>query len=187
MLFVGVDGEMSHNDVDDGGALIQLGVSVRVDGELSGFDTVMKPDFDYMWDETAASVHGYSKTQVDSWDVGYAEADITLHDWLLSVGCRPNKRVDTVGVGFSVGSFDMPFVRKFLPETFKLFSRRFLDLNSLIYLLSTKTGASFNNVKENIMGEVVERVGYDGSHDAGWDAKMHLLFWEIIQERLTVI
>ena len=188
MLFVGVDGEMSHNNVEEGGALIQLGVAVRSsDGDLLRFDTVMKPDFDYAWDDVAENVHGYSRAEVDSWDVCYGDADLALYDWLVSVGCRPSKRRDTVGVGFSVGSFDMVFVKKFLPKTFSLFSRRFLDLNSLVYLLSAKTGVSFTDVKQDVMSEVVERIGYDDAHDAGWDAVMHVVFWETIQSRLNVV
>lgn len=187
VFFIGVDGEMSHDDVSAGGALLQLGVAVRgVDGVMQHFDTVMRPGGEYAWDDVAASVHGFTREQVDSWDVSVGEADKMLYDWLVGVGCKPSKRSDNVAVGFSVGSFDMPFVKRFLPDTFSLFTRRFLDLNALVYMLAVKTGEEFLSVKTHVMDEVVERIGYNKAHDAGWDAIMSVVFMEVVEERLKV-
>jgi hypothetical protein len=187
MFYIGVDGEMSHNNVDEDAGLLQLGLAVRdKDGVMQSFSTVMKPSSPYRWDETAAGVHGFTQEQVDSWMVTTGDADVLLFEWLVSMGCRASKRSDNVAVGFSVGSFDMLFIKKFLPKTFTMFSRRFYDLNSLVYLLSSKTGESFAEVKTTIMSEAVEKIGYNDSHDAGWDAIMHVVFMELVGENLKL-
>jgi hypothetical protein len=187
MFYIGVDGEMSHNEVNDGGALLQLGVAVRdKDGVMQHFNTLMRPTEPYTWDEAAANVHGFTREQVDSWTVTTADADKLLFDWLANNGCRHSKRSDNVAVGFSVGSFDMLFIKKFLPQTATVFSRRFYDLNSLVYMLSVKTGEKFLTVKKNIMDETVERIGYDKAHDAGWDAIMHVVFMETVLEKISL-
>lgn len=187
MFYIGVDGEMSHNEINENAALLQLGLAVRdTEGKMQHFNTTMKPVEPYMWDEAAANVHGFTREQVNGWGITVADADMLLSDWLASVGCRVSKRSENVAVGFSVGSFDMLFVKKFLPQTFSFFSRRFYDLNALVYMLSIKTGESFLTVKRNVMEEVVEQIGYDNAHDAGWDAIMHVIFMETVLDKLNV-
>jgi hypothetical protein len=187
MFYIGVDGEMSHNNVEEDAALLQLGVAVKTpNGVMQSYNTIMRPEGEYRWDETAANVHGFSREEVDNWDVSTSDADNNIFEWLVSQGCKPSKRVDNVGVGFSVGSFDMLFVKKFLPKTFSVFSRRFLDLNALVHMLTIIERRQFMDVKKDIMEETVTKIGYNQAHDAGWDAIMHIVFMETVLEKIQL-
>lgn len=59
------------------------------------------------------------------------------------------KEVKFIPMGFNVGSFDMSFVRKYLPMTAEKLGYRSIDLNALIFAEAYKTGKNFYNLKRS--------------------------------------
>jgi hypothetical protein len=118
--YFGLDGEMSSSDLDDGGRLIQIGVTAHsnVDGsEADGteaFCMLLNPGPNFRA-VVAEAVHGYTAEEVDN-AAPAAEVDRALVAWLLEHGAHPTRRGRTIPVGFNVGAFDMPHVAKVLPD-----------------------------------------------------------------------
>jgi len=181
-LLIGLDGEMSDSDMDNGAVLIQIGVC---DEYGNTFESLIGHEAGWYKTEQASAVH-----QISDEDVLAAprcdQVDRRLSRWLFDrlddarargehTGLRP-----FIPVGWNVGNFDMPFVRKFLPESSSLISRRSLDLNSLCY--------SFEDARVTYMGERLSFskwkglahdaasavLGDDGWHDALFDAQAAL-------------
>lgn len=186
--FIGLDGEMTSSELSDGGALIQLGLSVFVSGEMKSISFGINPYWDgddVQWDEVAASVHGIPREEVHSFDPPVL-VDLGLFTWLQdTVDAKVNKRNSNVPVGFNVGAFDMPFVKKLLPKTFSLFSRRTVDLNALCFALDGKVDngmpVKFDTWKKRAKLYAIDKIGYENQHDAGWDAMMHLYSFEYLR------
>ena len=134
-LLIGLDGEMSDSELDKGAVLIQIGVC---DDYGNTFESLIGHEPGWYKSEQASAVH-----RIPDYDVLNAypaiDVDIRLRRWLEGrlddarargehTGIRP-----FVPVGWNVGGFDMPFVRKFLPVSCELISRRSLDLNALCF------------------------------------------------------
>lgn len=190
--FIGLDGEMTSSELANGGALIQLGLAVFDDeGALKSFSVDINPYFDGRfvdWNFTSAAVHGISKAQVESFNPPWM-ADSMIADWLISIGAKTNKRMNTVPVGFNVGAFDMPFVQDMLPKTFAYLSRRTVDLNALLFVLDGKVDGGmpvkFETWKKRAKDYAIEKIGYENQHDAGWDAIMHLYAYKYLVDQMT--
>lgn len=130
-LWIGLDGEMTGPEISEGHVLIQIGASIE--GETFVSDIGWPAGYPYT--EIAMEVNGIPHERIwETYKHGLTadRTDQGLRSWLLDHGASEDKKV-LVPVGFNVGSFDMPFVRKFLPESYKLFSRRALDLNALCF------------------------------------------------------
>lgn len=56
-----------------------------------------------------------------------------------------------VPVGFNVGSFDMAFIRHYLPLSARKFSHRSFDLNSMLMYVASATNVPFNVIKEDLI------------------------------------
>jgi hypothetical protein len=190
--FIGLDGEMTSSDLASGGALIQLGLSAFISGEVKSISFGINPYWagdDIDWSEEAAAVHGISRELVHSFDPPEL-VDLGLFAWMKNtIGATPAKRRDNIPVGFNVGAFDMPFVQKFLPNTFSLFSRRTVDLNALCFALDGKIQngmpIKFDTWKKRAKIYAIEKIGYENQHDAGWDAMMHLYSFEYLRDIAT--
>ena len=77
------------------------------------------------------------------------QTDQELFNWLKSDKFyREGKKYTLIPMGMNVGSFDMQFVRKWLPKTFALFGYRSIDLNSLIFLDSVRSETDFYTLKK---------------------------------------
>lgn len=79
-----------------------------------------------------------------------------------------------VPVGFNVGSFDMPFVRKYLPITGGILKYRSIDLNALCFARALQQAYAFDTVKKRIKRSAVDQAKkilpqYD-EHNALFDA-----------------
>jgi oligoribonuclease (3'-5' exoribonuclease) len=58
-----------------------------------------------------------------------------------------DKKIKILPIGFNIGTFDMMFIKKHLPEFNKFFSYRAIDLNSLIYLEAQIKETTYEELK----------------------------------------
>jgi hypothetical protein len=108
-------------------------------------------------------------------------------DQMLADWANPsNHRRDFVMVGFNVGSFDRPFVNQLLPILSSKFSRRSVDLNSLIFMMAD-SNSQFESIKGKAKRYAFEKMegmfeGFkDRQHDAEYDAVMSLYCFEYLR------
>lgn len=88
---------------------------------------------------------------------------------------------DLTAVGFNVGSFDIPFIRKDLPKVAKFFSYRNLDLTALAIFYELQTGKSYRDLKDRLHEKIVIALGRDQRHDALYDAEASLVALKLFQ------
>lgn len=193
-VFVGLDGEMSGANIEDGHVLIQIGAAVRVNNTVDTFSSLLKVDSrgEGWWDERAAKVHNIPIEKVDGAPPA-AEVDSQLAGWLLERGAIFGRRF-LVPVGFNVVAFDMPFVRQALPETAELFSRRGVDLNALMYAAegwdpnprnaTRKWSGWKRSAKKAVAPQVDVLCPGVTDHDAGYDAVQALLIFEWMRTQM---
>ena len=181
ITYIGLDGEMSGNDVDAGHKLIQIGMAKYVDDEMVSVGTLLNPGI-MEWSEEAEAVHQFPREFIEKNGEDPAMVDEKLADW-----ANPTKqRRDFVMVGFNVGSFDRAFVKQSLPILFGRFSRRSVDLNSVIFTLSD-TNSQFERIKQAAKEYAFEQMEgmFDGfknrQHDAEYDAVMSLYCFEYLR------
>lgn len=181
ITYIGLDGEMSGNDIDIGHKLIQIGMAKYIDGEMQSIGTLLNPGI-MEWSAQAEEVHQFSRDHIEKNGEDPAMVDQMLADW-----ANPTKqRRDFVMVGFNVGSFDRAFVKQSLPILFNRFSRRSVDLNSVIFSMS-ETNSQFERIKGNAKEYAFEKMEgmFDGfknrQHDAEYDAVMSLYCFEYLR------
>lgn len=180
ITYIGLDGEMSGNDIDAGHKLIQIGMAKYVDGQMQSIGTLLNPGV-MEWSEQAEEVHQFPRDYIEKYGEDPAMVDEKLADW-----ANPTKqRRDFIMVGFNVGSFDRAFVKQSLPILFNRFSRRSVDLNSVIFAMSD-TNSQFERIKANSKEYAFEKMqgmfeGFkDRQHDAEYDAVMSLYCFEYL-------
>lgn len=153
-LLIGLDGEMSDSELDKGAVLIQIGVC---DEYGNTFESLIGHAPGWYKSEQASGVHN-----IPDEDIWFAPrpdvVDQRLCQWLEERLDDARARGDHTGlrpfipVGWNVGGFDMPFVRKFLPVSCELISRRSLDLNALCY--------AFEDGQVTYQGERLSFIGW---------------------------
>lgn len=180
ITYIGLDGEMSGNDIDAGHKLIQIGMAKYADGEMTSIGALLNPGI-MEWSEQAEEVHQFPRDFIEKNGEDPAMVDEKLADW-----ANPTKqRRDFVMVGFNVGSFDRAFVKQSLPILFNRFSRRSVDLNSVIFSMSD-TNSQFERIKANSKEYAFEKMEgmFEGfknrQHDAEYDAVMSLYCFEYL-------
>jgi len=182
ITYIGIDGEMSGNDIDVGHKLIQIGLAKY--NESGGMDHVgylLNPG-EMTWSMEAQEVHQFTREYVEEFGILPTTADPITAKW-----ANPgNQRRDFVMVGFNVGSFDRPFIKQTLPITYGKFSRRSVDINSLIFAMSD-TNEDFERIKadaKNYAFAKMEGMFNDfknRQHDAEYDAVMSLYCFEYLR------
>ena len=182
ITYIGIDGEMSGNDIDVGHKLIQIGLAKY--NESGGIDHVgylLNPG-EMTWSMEAQEVHQFTREYVEEFGILPTTADPITAKW-----ANPgNQRRDFVMVGFNVGSFDRPFIKQTLPITYGKFSRRSVDINSLIFAMSD-TNEDFERIKadaKNYAFAKMEGMFNDfknRQHDAEYDAVMSLYCFEYLR------
>ena len=173
---------MSGNDIDVGHKLIQIGLAKY--NESGGMDHVgylLNPG-EMTWSMEAQEVHQFTREYVEEFGILPTTADPITAKW-----ANPgNQRRDFVMVGFNVGSFDRPFIKQTLPITYGKFSRRSVDINSLIFAMSD-TNEDFERIKadaKNYAFAKMEGMFNDfknRQHDAEYDAVMSLYCFEYLR------
>lgn len=196
LLFFGLDGEMSAPDIASGGRLIQIGIAAHEgsSGEMlrgtETFCSLIYPGPEYAWSPRAEGVHGFTREQIDV--APKAEiVDEMLVNWMAACGVEEGKaRGGVIAVGFNVGSFDLPHLEIVLPRTYRLFSRRTVDLNALCFTLDGMPHQGETPVKwsgwKRLAKTYAERVLHEAGaggeeHDAGFDALIHLHGWRFLR------
>lgn len=181
ITYIGIDGEMSGNDIDAGHKLIQIGLAKYVDGEMRSIGYLLNPG-EMAWSEEAEKVHQFTREDVKDYGIHPGIVDPILARW-----ANPStQKRDFVMVGFNVGAFDRPFIKQTLPELYTKFSRRSVDINSIIFGLSN-TDKEFNRIKEaakeyaSIKMEGMFNDFRNREHDAEYDAVMSLYCFEYLR------
>jgi Exonuclease len=180
VLFVGIDGEMSSTDLQAGGKLIQIGLSVEGPDGIETIDYLIRPVGEMQWSEEAAQVHKIPQEALKG-ALHPDEVDEILYEWLIERGANPKKRAKTIPVGFNIIGFDMPFVKATLPKTYSLFSRRMADLNGMLWLLHGKNNKSFETWKSMALDYAKMNMTDYKPHDAGWDSARHLVCFNYLR------
>lgn len=177
---------MSSPNIQSGGQLIQIGLSVWTDTGIETIAYYIRPEeFPPMeWDLKAAEVHQISQETLKGSGYHRQEVDEALYEWLISKGADPKHRAKTIPVGFNIGGFDMPFVRQTLPKTYSLLSRRVADLNGMLWLLNGKNNRDFESWKELALEYAKINMNSYKPHDAGWDSARHLLCYSYLKSSL---
>jgi DNA polymerase III epsilon subunit-like protein len=179
--YIGLDGEMSGVDINNGHKLIQIGLAKIVDGEMISTSALLNPG-KMSWSEEAEKVHLFSRSKIEKEGLDPKSVDHQLADW---VSVKPDRQ-RTIAVGFNVGSFDMPFLSQSLPVLKSRLSRRSVDLNSILFAMSSTDG-QFQKIKKgskdyakNKMESMFE--GFKNrEHDAEYDAVMSLYCFEYLR------
>lgn len=185
ITYIGIDGEMSGNDIDSGHKLIQIGMAKYIDGEMTSIGTLLNPGI-MEWSMQAQEVHQFTREHIEQNGEDPAMVDQMLADWAND----SRHRRDFVMVGFNVGSFDRPFIKQSLPILFSRFSRRCVDLNSIIFSMS-ETNSQFEAIKADAKEYAFEKMEgmFDGfkdrQHDAEYDAVMSLYCFEFLRDLIA--
>lgn len=182
ITYVGIDGEMSGNDIDAGHELIQIGLAkYNDDGGMDHIGYLINPG-DMVWSMEAQEVHQFTQEDIR----GYGLQPENVDRWVSNWANPSDQRRDFIMVGFNVGSFDRPFIKRTLPITYGKFSRRSVDLNSVIFALSD-TNTQFERIKGKSKDYAFEKMEgmfndfKNRQHDAEYDAVMSLYCFEYLR------
>lgn len=184
--YIGLDGEMSGTEIEFGARLIQIGFAFEDGAHYNAFLNPGKMS----WSYEAQEVHGITQDRVNDF-MSATEIDQRAYEFLTGRGLDPKRRAQAIPVGWNVGSFDMPFVKKSMPKTYGLFSRRVVDLNSLCFALDGRKDngmpVKFETWKRRSKDYAINRIGYEDAHDAGWDARMSLYCFYYLRDVMNAI
>jgi len=186
---IALDCETTGLDLAAGNVPIEVGAAFRDDsGNVQWFEEPIWHDQgSFTWQAEAFKVNGYSLEQIS--DLAAADAadivDARLATWLDAAG---DYRL--VPLGWNVGSFDWPFILKWLPITASLFKDRygnpahqFADLNSMIFLLDTYGTPPTKSGLQRLAEAQAEKDGMEVRwHSGGFDSYASLLAFEKLGE-----
>jgi DNA polymerase III epsilon subunit-like protein len=175
---VGLDIETTGSDPKVH-SLIQVGLASGL-GEWMSCD-VRPYSASYVVEEEAMKVNGFTVERVEA-GFPQEQADEMCSEWLAKR--FGDERL--IPVGWSVGTFDMPFIRKTLPLTAAHFGHRSCDLNAVLFAKTFSTGwkvkGSFDQLKRGTKERVAELLGWEHWHDAGYDALASLAALHVLKE-----
>jgi len=190
--FWGLDIETSGSDIKYA-ATIQIGV-VAPNGKqfcelIGGWNWIISAAYAQpekgmaFWSPEAAEVHKIAKRELE-----VAENSFVV-DTALSVFIRENTGTDKVmnriTVGWNVGGFDMPFVRRDLPKSGALLSYRSTDLNSVLFaMIRQNPSLSFPKIKDKAKRAALAQLGEATWHNALFDAKAAMISFGFLAEAL---
>lgn len=108
------------------------------------------------------------------------KADAEMLAWLNE---RLGPKDQGIPMGLNIGSFDMPFVRRWLPRAAARLSYRTMDLNALMFNRSLQTGEDFFTLKHRLKVTAnlyaQEKVPLLVQHNALFDAHSN---WGMLNE-----
>jgi DNA polymerase III epsilon subunit-like protein len=187
ITYIGIDGEMSGNDIDAGAKLIQIGLAkYNESGGVDHIGYLINPG-EMSWSMEAQEVHQFTKDHIDLYGMSPEAVDELVAPW-ANAG---QGRRDFIMVGFNVGSFDRPFIKQTLPITYGKFSRRSVDINSVIFSMSD-TNTQFERIKDKAKNYAFEKMEgmfndfKNRQHDAEYDAVMSLYCFEYLRTLIKV-
>lgn len=107
IIFIGLDGETSSLQLENGGRLIQAGVALNIDGNFKVFNEYISWPQGMEWDQKAEAVHGIPQSLAQNGR--YAQdVDLELSAWLIGELGEISKG-SLISVGWNVAAFDHPF------------------------------------------------------------------------------
>ncbi|MFA5890258.1 MAG: hypothetical protein WDA27_04835 [Actinomycetota bacterium] len=186
-VYAGLDCEMTGTNLDVHD-VCQIGVY------LNGHDPFVSdvlPSRPHIFDPKALAVNGFTRDRLEA-APSAAFVDAQLLAWLE----QRLEGAEAHPVGWGVSYFDMPFVRKALPETWRRLSRRSVELTSVCFVLAGKkeildTGKAGQTLgwrgwKRASKRFAEERLAefYDQPrwHDAGYDATAAYYSFEFLKQ-----
>jgi hypothetical protein len=199
-VFLGIDGEMTGGQIQPPGMkpnfqkyqLCQIGMALLEENVREKHPPVPQwflatIGYDQIEQEPEAmAVHGVSEAQIKA-AARPAEVDALAVKWLDERGIRK-----ATPVGYSVGSFDAPYIREYLPNLARRISMRALDLNAVVFTISAITGRSYKNVKaagKNYAEKMIRaNTSYTEAkpHEASYDALVATYSWEYFKSILVM-
>lgn len=171
LIFAGLDLETTGSDYNKHG-ICQL-----------GFFT---PDFQYSIDinpgdveiqEEALQVNKFTKERISN-GMYYT----TVDDRLVEDFHFVERDRHIIAIGWNVGSFDVPFIKKFLPKFHKMLSYRTVDLNAICFTINP---AKMEKTKKLAKKYAEIKIGETNWHDALYDAKAAYWAWEYLREAVA--
>ena len=180
--FLGLDIETTGLNIAKHG-LIQIGVYEPVSAALFVSDVLPWDGVEH--DPEAAKNHGITRERQERASTSF-DVDVTLEHWLAmkSIG-----HMDGHAVGFNVGSFDMPFVCKFLPKAAERLSYRTVDINAVAFSIADAYDQpGFSVLKERAKRSAEATLEMQGRkpqwHDAGYDAAASYYAWRYLVDQV---
>lgn len=194
---------MSGTSLGEGSELIQIAVVGPLDfaqliqspEQTSVFQSTVALSDSGHWSDEAESIHGITREEALLGKTPTV-VDNELSQWLSEKNTSSGKKFRRiVPVGFNVGSFDMKFVKKFLPQSYELFTRRVVDLNGICFSMD---GMEYNGIPQTaeqwkrlsiaygqahwhlLPHNKGSRIG--AAHDAEFDAWVHSFAWLFLRE-----
>lgn len=195
-VFIGLDGEMSSADLEQGGRLIQVGAAIwsgQPGSDCETFTSLIFLDESMPWSERAAQVHGIPRADL-AVAPPPAEVDELFYAWLIAHGAQEGSRI-IVPIGLNVAAFDMPFFRLTLPRSSSLIARRAVDLNAICFSYDgwdpnprSQGSRDFAGWKRSMKIAANTWLAEHGipvrEHDAGYDALQALVSWWWLREQI---
>jgi len=199
--FIGLDFETSGT-THERHAPIQLGLATQ-DGSYAswliggwrwaGPSTVTGPEYEvgtqcWEWDEGAYGVHGITQEALEKF--GMTPGEVTADAIAFLQQHSQAWRGERIMVGWNVGSFDAPFLRRYLPGIAREMSYRSVDLNAVTYTIAEAHGIKSKTLKRQAQEAGAERAltipssGTWKLHDAGYDAVAALGAWDYLKARI---
>ena len=186
LIYVGLDCETSSDNFQTGRP-IQIGISIYVAGQLKEYQSYINHRELDDWSAEAENIHHISPQTLLTAPEAQT-VDEELFQWL-------NKELDypainsLVAVGWNVNSFDFHFLKPILPLTMGLFSRRVVELNSLIHLYSQTSLVAyrtFDELKEIVKSEgreTLDAYNIKGKeHQAAYDSALGLAIFSNLKD-----
>lgn len=148
------------------------------DGKEAGVDHAL-------WDLRAFEVHHITQEQLLSAPgLGEVNSEAVAFIEANSKAWHGNRKV----VGWNVASFDMPFVRRYLPRVSNALSYQSADLNAICFAITEAHGGSYKGLKRRSKEYAAEQLRDQFPetqwHDAGYDAAAAVHIWEYLKERV---
>ena len=126
----------------------------------------------FHWEAKAFEVNGFDLKRVYNGKPMY-NVDAELDEFITKVKQDFNCQSEHIlPVGFNVGSFDIPFIRRDLKLFFSGLGYRSIDLNALL-VASSNSVDNFNARKIALKEQAKQLITVDGKeHDALYDAEL---------------
>jgi len=186
LVYVGLDCETSSDNFLSGKP-ISVGLTIFKEGILKEFSSLVAHDPSLDWSQEAENIHKIKALDLINAPLP-SSVDETIFNWLNSELDFPSQN-SLIAVGWNVNSFDFHFLKPQLPKSMSLFSRRVVELNSLIFLYSQTSLVNyrtFDELKENIKVEGRETLNSYAvkgrEHEAGYDAALGLAIYSNLKE-----
>lgn len=173
---ISVDLETSSSDVRDG-TLLTIGLVNYETGESRYYEARHQK---LMVIPGAMKVNKISVADLDS------SRRMPLEDIDKEVVAWLNKFKMPIPMGMNVGSFDMDFIKHYLPNTYKVFGYRSQDLNSIFYLAAEQANCNFRDARDSILRRATtqaEKFSSGGQHNALFDAYQNCFAKAILAEK----